>query len=124
MPGAAAGLPNFLAGHPHPLEVRGRSKHFAQQFSITNLDLGSFAQGQPCFGDAIRELVANLLQLTQSEHPWRRRNGANSVLDLGVAEGPRKERGELSFEARDLTAQLRPSETLVDIDAEPGETVS
>jgi hypothetical protein len=115
---AAARHADVVAAHAHPLEVRGRGLHLPQQLAVAGLDPCLLAQGQPRLGDAVRELVAQLLQLTQVEHPRRRRDRGDAMLHRDPAEALGEQRGELSLEAADLAPQLVPGEALVDLDAE------
>ncbi|HEV7769553.1 MAG TPA: hypothetical protein VGO66_02720 [Solirubrobacterales bacterium] len=124
MPGAATGLADVAACHPHPLEVLRRLNHAAQQLAVLGLHQRSLAQGHPCFGDAVGECVTHSLQLAQVEHPRLSRDGGDPVLDLGVTEGLAEEPRQLGLEPGDLLAQLRPREALVDLEVKPGKAVS
>jgi len=119
-----AGQTEVVAAHLHPLEIRRRGQHLAQQLMIRGLDPGAFAQGQPCLGDSLGEVVAQLLELAEAEDPWLTANRGDPVVDLDPAEGLGEETGELPLEMADLAPQLNPGEALVDLDVELIEAVS
>jgi hypothetical protein len=121
---ATTGQTEVVAAHLHPLEVRRRGQHPAQQLVIRGLDPGALAQGQPCLGDPLGEVVAQLLELAETEDPGLTADRGDAVVDLDPAEGLGEETAELALEMADLTPQLDPGEALVDLDVELIQAVS
>jgi hypothetical protein len=124
VPVATAGQTEIVAAHLHPLEVRRRGQHPAQQLVVRGLDPGAFAQGQPCLGNPLGKFVTQLLELAESEDPGLTADRGDPVIDLDPAEGLGEEAGELTLEMADLTPQLDPGEALVDLDVELIQAVS
>jgi hypothetical protein len=120
---ATARQAEIVPAHLHPLEVRRGGQHLAQQLVVRGLDPSTLAQGQPCIGDPLGKVVAQLLELAEAEDP-RLANRGDPVVDLDPAEGLGKEAGELALEMADLTPQLDPGEALVDLDVELIQAVS
>jgi hypothetical protein len=120
---AAARQAEVATTHLHPLEVRRRGKHPAQQLVIGGLDPGALAQGQSRLGNPLRKVVAQLLELAQAEDPGPGSGRADAVTDLDPTEGLGEETRELTLEMADLTPQLDPGEALVDLDMEPVQAV-
>jgi hypothetical protein len=120
---AAAGQTEIVAAYLHPLEVRRRGQHLTQQLVVRGLDPGALAQGQPCLGDSLGKVVAQLLELAEAEDP-RLADRGDPVIDLDPAEGLGEEAGELALEMADLAPQLNPGEALVDLDVELIQAVS
>jgi hypothetical protein len=113
-----------VAAHLHPLEIRWRGQHPAQQLVVGGLDQGPLAQSRSRFGNPLGQIVAQPLQLAKVEDPWLGGDGTNAVLDLHPAEGLGEKAGELALEMADLAPQLDPGEALVDLDMEPVQAVS
>ena len=124
MPVAAARQAEVVAADLHPLEVRRRGQHLAQQLVVRGLDPGPLAQGQPRLGDPLGEIVAQPLELAEAEDPGLAGDGGDAVVDLDPAEGLGEETGELALEMADLAPQLGPGEALVDLDVELIQAVS
>jgi len=124
VPVAAARQAEIVPAHLNPLVVGRRGKHPAQQLVVGGLDPGALAQGQPCLGNSLGQLVAQPLQLSQAKDPGLADGRGDAVSDLDPAEGLGEEGGELALEVADLTPQLDPGEALVDLDVEPVQAVS
>ena len=124
MPVAAAGGADVVAADLDPLEVLWRRFHLAQQLAVGGLEPVLLGQGQARVGDAVGELVAQPLQLTEVEQPRRGRDRGDAVTDLDPAEALGEEPGKLPLQGADLAPQLTPRGTLVDIDAKSREAVS
>ena len=124
MPVAAAGQAEVVAAHLHPLEVRRRGQHPAQQLVVGGLDPGALAQGQTCLGDPLGQVVAQLLELAQAEDPGLDRDRGDAMADLHPAECLGEEAGKLALEMADLASQLDTGEALVNLDMEPIQAVS
>ena len=89
-------------------------EHLLDQLAVLVLDPLALHQGTPGLGNPVGECVADRLQLTEVEYPWRRSDGVDPVRDLGMAEGLAEERRQLRLETADLAAQLAPRPALVD----------
>lgn len=117
MPVAAAVQPEVLPRDPHPLEVLRGGEHRLDELAVLLLDPRPLDQGRACLGDAVREAVANHLQLAQVEDPRGGDDGVDPVRHLGVAERLAEQGAEVGLEPGDLAAQLEPCLALVDRDA-------
>jgi hypothetical protein len=120
----AAGQTEIAAAHLDPLEVSRRGEHLAHQLVIAGLDPRPLAQSQLRLGDPFREVVPQLLELTQVKDPRLAGDRADAVRNLDSAEGLGEESGELALEMADLTPQLSAGKALVDLDVEPSQAVS
>jgi hypothetical protein len=121
VPGTAAGLTDLGPGDSDPLELRRVVEHFLQQLAVAGLDQRSVGKRGSRFGGALREAVANLLELAEVEHPRGSGRRPDPVGHLGAPEGLAEEGSKLRLQARDLTPQLQARLALVDPDSEPGE---
>jgi hypothetical protein len=109
---AAARLADVGAADADPgVALRG-GEHVPQQLPVGLLDEGALREGAVGFGEAGRERVANLLQLTQVEDP-RRPGGVDPIGDLDPAHPFGEEPGDLPLELADLAAQLGPRAPLL-----------
>jgi hypothetical protein len=124
VPGAAAGLTDVLATDLHPPVVPRRVQHLAQQLAVAGLDQGPLAQRQARLGDSLRERIPHPLQLSEVEDPRLGGNRPDPVAELNPAEGLAEESGQLALEPAHLAAQLDARGVLVDLDAEPIDTLS
>ena len=112
---ATAGRAHVGPGQAHPLVARGLEHHALEQQAVLLLDLGAFAD-RPAGGvDPLREVVANLLQVSQAEHP-RTAVRRHREIDPGAWIGGDKSVGELALERGDLLAQGPSRRSLVDLD--------
>lgn len=114
---AAAMQSQVLPGDPHPLEVPRRRQHPLDQPAVLILDPRPLDQRGPRFGDAIRETIANHLELAQIQDAGDSGDRIDPVRYLGVAECLSEEPAKLGLEPGDLAAQLEPCLALVDRDA-------
>jgi hypothetical protein len=112
---AAAGLADVGAADPHPLVVLRHGEHVGQQFAIALLDEGAGGEGVVGFGEAGRERVAHLLQLTEVEDA-RRPGRGDPVGDVDPAHAFGDQPGELTLDLADLAAQLDPRQPLIYLD--------
>ncbi|HEU4738436.1 MAG TPA: hypothetical protein VFS54_05060 [Solirubrobacterales bacterium] len=114
---AAAVQPQIFSGDLHPLEVLRGGQHPFDQFAVFILHPRPLDEGGARLGDAIREAIANHLELTQIEDPGGDGYGVDPVRHLGMAEGLAEEPAELGLEPGDLAAQLEACLALVNRDA-------
>ena len=84
--------------------LRG-GEHVGEQLAVGLLDDGALGERAAGLGDAGRERVADLLQLTEVEHA-RRPGGADPVRDVDPAHALGDQPAELQLELADLPAQL------------------
>jgi hypothetical protein len=113
---AAAGQTQILPGDPHPLEVLGGGQHSLDELAVLVLHPRPLDKGGARLGDAVREAVANHLQLTEVEDAGSDREGVDPVRHLGMAERLAEEPAQLGLEPGDLTAQFEPCIALVNRD--------
>ena len=118
MPVTAARQAEVVAADLNPLEIGRRGQHLAQQLAVGGLGRGLTAQGGLRLANPFGQLVAQPLQLTETEDPGGAGAGSDPVLDLDPAEGLREMPRQLLLEAADLAPQLGPGETLVDLGGE------
>jgi hypothetical protein len=110
---AAARQAEVGAADPHPA-VGGRvGKHLVEQFAVRLLDGVALDQRPARFRGAVGKRVAQLLQLTEVEHPGRPRGG-DPVRHGDPAEALGDQPGQLQLELADLTAQLGARAGLVE----------
>lgn len=114
MPVAAAGLADVGAADAQPGVLGGGGEERGQKLTVGGLDRGAIGERLPGVADAGREGVAELLELTEVEHP-RRPAGADPVRDLDPAEPLGDEAGQLQLELADLAAQLSAGQPLIDL---------
>jgi hypothetical protein len=69
VPVLAAGLADVLVADPHPLVLLRREHHLLDQPPVALLDVGPVAQQPPVLVQALRQPVAQLLELAQRKHP-------------------------------------------------------
>jgi hypothetical protein len=113
VPVAAARLTDVGAADADPrIALRG-DEHVSEKFTVGLLDEGAVGERAVGLGEAGRERVADLLQLTEVEDP-RRPGGVDPIGDFDPAEAFDDQPGELMLELADLPAQLRPGATLVE----------
>lgn len=105
MPVAAARLADVGAGDPNPWVALRGEKHVGEQLPVGLLDEGALDEGAVGLGEAGRERVADLLQLTEVEDA-RRPGGVDPIRDLDPAHALGDQPGELTLELADLPPQL------------------
>jgi hypothetical protein len=120
----ASRLAEVGAGDPQPLELGGLGEHPPEQLPVGGLELGALGESAACRGNPRRQGIADLLQLAEADHARLPRSGGNARIDGEARKALRREPGELSFEAADLTPQLGTGESLVALCANAGEDVS
>jgi hypothetical protein len=118
VPATATGLADVGAGDHHPPVPSRVLEHLLQQLAVGSLDLGPPAELDASAGDAVGELVAQLLELAEVEQARGRMARRKPVLDFDPAEGLADEAPQLALQAADLTPQLAASESLVTPDGE------
>ena len=114
MPVAAARLADVGAADAHPRVALRCDEHVGEKFAVGLLDEGAVGKRAVGLGEAGRERVADLLQLTEVEDA-RRPGGTDPIGDADPADPLGDQPGELTLELADLPAQLRPGAPLVDI---------
>lgn len=112
MPVAATSLAEIVTRDPQPLVVARRGEHALEQLPVAALELGPLAKGQAGVLDAIRELVADRLELAQAKRAGRRCASRDVGRQAEPREGLGEERGKLPFEASHLSPQLGAGEAL------------
>lgn len=112
MPVSAAGLADVGAADPDPAVVLRGGEHLRKELAVGLLDQGALGEGALGLGEAGRERVADLLQLTQVEDAGRP-GGADPVGHVDPAHALGDQPGELTVELADLAAQLGAREPLV-----------
>lgn len=105
MPVAAAGQADVGAADPHPAVLLRGGDQRGQKLTVGILDGGALGERAPRLGDPARERVANLLQLTEPEHP-RRPGCLDPMRDEDPAKTLGDERAELALQLADLPTQL------------------
>jgi hypothetical protein len=111
VPVAAAGLADVEAADPDPAVVLRGGEHVGEKFSVGLLDEGTLGKGAVGLGEAGRERVADLLQLTEVENPGRP-GGIDPVGDVDAPHPLGDPPSQLPFELADLPAQLSPRSRL------------
>jgi hypothetical protein len=109
---AAAGLADVVATDPDPRVALREGEHVGKQLAVGLLDEGALGERLVGLADAGRERVADLLQLTEVEHP-RRPGGADPVGDGDPAHALGDQPAELELQLGDLPAQLGARRPLV-----------
>jgi hypothetical protein len=109
----ATRLANVSARDPHPLVIRRRRQHPLEQLAVAGLQFVLLDQGAISLGYAIRECVANPLELLEPSHPRLGKAGRDRGIEREAREGLSAEAGELMLEATDLATQLRAREALI-----------
>jgi len=104
------------AADPQPVELVRVGKHLVEQLAVRLLEGLALGQRAARLRDAAGERVADLLELTQVEHP-RRSRGGDPVRHGDAAEPFSHQPGELTLELADLPAQLGAGQTLIDRDS-------
>jgi hypothetical protein len=115
---AAAVLADVGAADADPAMALRGGEHVGQQLAVGLLDERALGKRPVSFGEAGRERVADLLQLTEIEGP-RRPGGLDPEGDLDPAHALGDQAGELALELADLAAQLGPRAGL--LGAEPSD---
>ena len=113
MPVAAARLADIGAADADPRVALRGDEHVGEKFAVGLLDEGPLGERAVGLGEAGRERVADLLQLTAVEDA-RRPGGIDPIRDVDPTEPFDDQPGELTLELADLPAQLHPGATLVD----------
>ncbi len=113
MPVTAAGHADVLTRYPHPLEVGRPGQHLIEQLAVTDLDVRALPVSLAGLADSDCELVANPLQLPQSDHPWLVSGRSDAELEFQARKGLDKEGSQLMLETTYLPPQLSPGEALV-----------
>jgi hypothetical protein len=116
VPVAAAGQAEVGAADPQPAVGSGVGKHRVEELAVRLLDGVALDQRTGRVGDPAGERVANLLELTQVEHP-RRSRGADPVRHVDPPEALGHQAAELTLEPADLPPQLGAGQTLIDRDS-------
>jgi len=114
VPVAAAGLADVGAADPDPPVVLRAGEHFLEKLAVGLLDEGALGEDAVGFGESRRERVANLLQLTEVEHPGRP-GGLDPMGDAHPAHPLGDQSRQLPLEPADLPPQLLPRPRLVDV---------
>ncbi|MBS1894413.1 MAG: hypothetical protein JST59_24190 [Actinobacteria bacterium] len=109
---AATREPEVGAADPQPAEAIGVGEHLVKELAVGLLEGIALHQGAARLGDPTGERVADLLELTQVEHP-RRSRGGDPVRDDDAPESLGDQAAELPLEPGDLPAQLRPRPPLL-----------
>ena len=113
MPVAAARLADIGAADADPRVALRGEEHVGEKFAVGLLDEGAVGERPVGLGEAGRERIADLLQLTEVEDP-RRPGGGDPIRDVDPAEPFDDQPGELTLELADLPAQLGARAGLVD----------
>jgi hypothetical protein len=113
---AAARQTEVGAADPHPAIGGGVGEHVVEERAIGVLEGLALGEGALRLGDAARQLVADLLELAQVQHP-RRTRSLDPVRYLHASETLGDQPGKLTLELADLPAQLGAGQTLVDRDS-------
>jgi hypothetical protein len=112
VPVLAARLADVLVADPEPAVLAGRQQHLLDQAAVLFLGVGAVAERPPRLGDPLGELVAELLELAQGQHP-----GSAARAHAPVEALPRPGRAEqlrqLLLEPRQLVEQGPSRRTLV-----------
>jgi hypothetical protein len=116
VPVAAAGSADVGAADPDPRVALRGGEHVGEQLPVGLLDEGARGEGAVALGEAGRERVADLLQLTEVEDA-RRPGGVDPVGDVDPRHALGDEPGDLQLELGDLPAQLGARTRLVKRDA-------
>jgi hypothetical protein len=119
VPVAAARLADIGAADADPRVALRGGEHVGEKFAVRLLDEGAIGERAVGLGEAGRERVADLLQLTEIEDT-RRAGGIDPVRDVDPAEPFDDQPGELALELADLPAQLRAREPLAKRPRVPG----
>jgi hypothetical protein len=113
VPSAAAGLADIRAGDPQPLELGRAVKHAIEQVAIPCLQLGPLGERHASVTDALGELVADPLELTEAEGARLKCGRDYGRVDLQARKGLGPHARELMLEPADLAAQVGAREALV-----------
>jgi hypothetical protein len=113
VPVPAAGLTDVGAADPDPAVVLRGGEHVLQKFAVRLLDEGALGEGAVGLGEAGRERVANLLQLTEIEDA-RRPGGIDPIWDANPTHPLGDQPGQLPLELADLPPQLVSRTRLLD----------
>jgi hypothetical protein len=113
VPVAAAGLADVVAADPDPRIALREGEHVGKKFAVGLLDEGAVGECAVGIAEAGRERVADLLQLTEVEHP-RRPGGADPVGDGDPAHALGDQAAQLELQLGDLPAQLGARLPLLD----------
>jgi len=115
VPVAAARLADIEAADADPRVALRGDEHVGEKLAVGLLDEGAVGKCAVSLGEAGRERVANLLQLTEVEDA-RRPGGVDPVWDLDPAHAFSDEPADLQLQFGDLAAQIRTRQTLVYLD--------
>lgn len=113
MPVAAARQAEVGAADAQPPVTLRGGEHVVEEGAVGVLEGDPLGERAVRLGDAAGKRIAELLQLTEPEHP-RRSRGTDAVRHLDPAESLGDESRQLALELADLTPQLGPRQTLVD----------
>ena len=115
MPVAATRLADVGTADADPRVALRRDEQVGEKFAVGLLDEGAVGERAVGVGEAGRERVADLLQLTEVEDA-RRSGGVDPIGDVDPAEPFDDQPGELALELADLPAQLCTCQTLIYLD--------
>jgi hypothetical protein len=118
VPVAAAGLTDIGAADSQPAVAGRVGQHRGEQLAVGGLDRGALGERPLRRGDLAGKRVADLLELTEVEHPRRPGGGGDPVRDADPAEPLDEQPAQLALELADLAAQLGAREALVGSDYE------
>lgn len=107
MPVAAARLADVGAADPQPAVGGGIGQHRGEERAVGVLDGLALGERAPRVGGAAGKRIANLLELTEVEHP-RRPRGGDPVRHVDPPEALGDQPGKLALEPPDLPPQLGP----------------
>jgi hypothetical protein len=110
---SAARLADVGATDADPRVALRGGEHVLQKFAVGLLDQGALGEDAVPLGEAGRERVADLLQLTEVEDP-RRPGGIDPVGDLHAPHPCGDQPRDLGLELADLPAQLGACRRLLD----------
>jgi hypothetical protein len=100
----AARLADVLVCDPHPLVALGLEQHLLDPAALLVLEVGALGERAAAVGDALHELVAELLELPQREDAGASAR-AHAPVEALARVGRAEQRAELGLEARDLVEQ-------------------
>lgn len=116
MPVAAARLADVGAADSQPVVGGGVGQHRGEERPVGLLDRIALGERAPRVGGATRQGIADLLELTEVEHP-RRARGGDPVRHVDAPEALGDQPGKLTLEPPDLPSQLGTGQSLVDRDS-------
>jgi hypothetical protein len=112
---AAARQAEVVATDPQPAVGGGVGKHLVEELAVGPLEGIALQQRAARLGELPGERVADLLELTEVEHP-RRSRGDDPMRHDDAPEALGDQPAKLALELGDLPAQLGAGQTLIDSD--------